>query len=71
MGLQRDIWTLVPKPKMVFGMRIFNPQTISLSLFLDVTVALPICLSIVLPAHLVIAIIGTQQAVRLSKDIRL
>jgi hypothetical protein len=71
MGLQRDIWTLVPKPKMAFGMRIFNPQTISLSLFLGVTVALPICLSIVLPAHLVIAIIGTQQAVRLSKDIRL
>ena len=71
MGLQRGIWTLVPKPKMVFGMRIFNPQTTSLSLFLSVAVALPICLSIALPAHLVVAIIGTQQAARLSKDIRL
>jgi hypothetical protein len=68
MGLQRG---LVPKPKMVFGMRIFNPQTTSLSLFLSVAVALPICLSIALPAHLVVAIIGTQQAARLSKDIRL
>jgi hypothetical protein len=65
MGLQRGIWTLVPKPK------IFNPQTTSLSLFLGVAVALPICLSIALPAHLVVAIIGTQQAARLSKDIRL
>jgi hypothetical protein len=52
-------------------MRIFNPQTTSLSLFLGVVVALPICLSIALPAHLVVAIIGTQQAARLSKDIRL